>query len=148
MRLWGGTHVTATQPIRVLLVEDNPSDAEILTEVLTYAARDQFTVEWVERAGNGAERLRRVPRIDVVLLDLKLPDADGLDALDSIRGIAPDVPVLVMTGFDDDMLACESKRRGASGYLVKGRFGAERIRSLLVDCVAGRHLDLPARASG
>ena len=119
--------------LRILVVEDNPSDAEILAEVLTYGAEDRFSVEWVERVADGAERLAHLPRIHVALVDLKLPDADGLEALDRIRAAAPDLPVFVMTGFDDDALACEAKRRGATGYLVKGSFHAEEFRGLLTE---------------
>jgi DNA-binding NarL/FixJ family response regulator len=119
-----------------LIVEDNPADAEILTEVLTYGTNDRFDVEWVERVRSGADRLAELPRIDVVLVDLKLPDADGLEALDRIRDAADGAAIFVMTGFDDDALATEAKRRGARGYLVKGRLGASQLHALLREAVA------------
>ena len=121
--------------VRVLLVEDNSADAEILTEVLTYDTDVRFEVEWVERVSAGAERITRIPHIDIALVDLKLPDADGLEALELIRGAAPRTPIFVMTGFEDDALAFEAKRRGADGFLVKGRLAGREIRSRIVDAV-------------
>ena len=130
--------------VRVLLVEDNSADAEILTEVLTYDSDVRFEVEWVERVAIGAERIARIPHIDIALVDLKLPDADGLEALEAIRGAAPRTPIFVMTGFEDDALAFEAKRRGADGFLVKGRLAGREIRNRIMDAVRP---SLPMQAS-
>jgi DNA-binding NarL/FixJ family response regulator len=129
----------------VLVVEDNPADAEILTEVLTYGMADAFKVEWVERVSSGEDRLAKLPRIDVALIDLKLPDAEGLEALERIHGAAPGIPVFVMTGFDDEALAGDAKRRGAHGYLVKGRFSAAQLHALLREAVSSNGRPRPAR---
>ena len=137
----------STQSIRVLLVEDNPADAEILSEVLTCQTLTSFDVEWVERIRSGEERLERHPPIDVALVDLKLPDADGLEALDRIRNVDPTLPVFVMTGFDDENLANESKRRGATGYLVKGKLGSAQLCALLAGAVRDNS-KRPAAATG
>jgi CheY-like chemotaxis protein len=122
--------------VRVLLIEDNAADAEILAEVLTDGMDRRFEVEWVERVVSAEERLARRPSIDVALVDLKLPDADGLDALDRLRQVAPHLPLLVMTGFDDETLAAEAKRRGASGYLIKGRTDGAQLCAALLEAVA------------
>jgi DNA-binding NarL/FixJ family response regulator len=125
----------AARCVRVLIVEDNPADAEILTEVLNAQETTRFDVEWVEYVRDGEERVGRLPRVDVALVDLKLPDADGLEALDRIHRSAPALPVFVMTGFDDEALAAESKRRGACGYLVKGKLGAAQLCAVIAAAV-------------
>jgi len=116
--------------VRILMVEDNPADAEILTEVLAADDRSPFRIQWVERLADAIERLSNT-QFDVVLLDLKLPDSDGLESIDRIHATSETVPVVVMTGFDDDALAAEAKRRGARGYLVKGRTSIDYIKQVL-----------------
>jgi DNA-binding NarL/FixJ family response regulator len=137
-------HPSLATTVRVLLVEDNPADAEILTEVLAASGNGRFCVEWVERAGKGADRLKNEPRVDVAIVDLKLPDADGLEALERLLAAAPGTPVFVMTGFEDDELAREAKRRGAAGFLVKGRVGGDQLLELLGNAAAAA----PAKPAG
>ena len=72
---------------------------------------------------------------DVVLYS-EFDDAEGLEALERIHGAAPGIPVFVMTGFDDEALAGDAKRRGAHGYIVKGRFSAAQLHALLREAVA------------
>ncbi len=126
--------------IRVLLVEDSPSDAQLLRELLEDYPPQKFAIEHAERL---EEAMRRVAEkaFDVVLLDLTLPDSTGLDTCGRMRRAAPRVPIVVLTGVDDETMALEAMRQGVEDYLVKGqiihgstigrtvRYAVERSRS-------------------
>src|SRR5438874_1532370 len=94
-------------PIRVLLVEDNPGDADLLRVVLADAPAAHFTLEWVDRLAAGLERLAG-GGIGLVLLDLSLPDSTGLDTFTEVHAAAPHVPVIVLSGLDDEALSLKA----------------------------------------
>jgi len=122
--------VLNTQPlevVRVLLVEDNPGDARLIREILMRARGAQFELERVERLSTALERLH-TGGIDAILLDLTLPDSSGLDTFFKIHARAPRVPITVLSGFDDEVVAIRAVREGAQDYLVKGQVD----RNLLV----------------
>src|SRR5262245_49968466 len=106
--------------IKVLLIEDSPSDSDV---IMCYLADEvgnmQFDVEWVETLADGLSRISEGD-IDVVLSDLSLPDADGLDTFLQIHAHAPGLPVLVLTGLDDTSVAMEAVKAGAQDFLNKG----------------------------
>src|ERR1017187_894944 len=104
--------------INVLIIEDNPGDARLVQEALKGASDPTYRVEWVDSLSMGLARLAD-GGIDAVLLDLGLPDSQGLAALPPIRDLAPDVPVVVLSGAEDEQLAMEAVREGAQDYLVK-----------------------------
>lgn len=117
-------------PLRVLLVEDNPDDAEILQAHMEDMDGLHARTDAVERLSQALERLRE-SEYDVVMLDLSLPDAHGLDSIGRVREVRRDVPIIIMTGLDDQNVAFEAARHGAQDYLVKGRGDADLIaRSL------------------
>ena len=104
----------------VLLVEDNPGDARLLREIFNEPASPASTLIHVESMSEAEKHLAE-HEVDVVLLDLALPDAQGLGALRRARTAAPRVPVVVLTGLDDEALAAQALQEGAQDYLVKGR---------------------------
>ncbi len=123
-------HVAApVAPLHVLLVEDNPGDAELMAEMLQDDVPDvaSFTIRHVARLADARAELDRSP-VDVVLLDLSLPDSHGLDSLQTLRAVAPELPVVVMTGLADDEVALRAVQAGAQDYLVKGRDAAGAVR--------------------
>jgi len=107
------------KPIKVLLIEDNPGDARLLSETLVDVHTALFELEWVDRLSRGLERLRGDP-VDVVLLDLNLPDGAGLNTFTSVRNSAPDVPIVILSGMADEKMAVRTVREGAQDYIVKG----------------------------
>jgi signal transduction histidine kinase len=110
----------SSEPIKILLVEDNLGDARLLYEGLQEALPEQFQMTHVRRLSETLEYLWE-ETCDVVLLDLGLPDSHGLDTLVLSRAQAPDVPIVVLTGFEDEALAVEALKEGAQDYLVKGQ---------------------------
>ena len=107
-----------SQCISVLLIEDNPGDARLVQEALKGTSDPGYRVEWVERLSTGLARLAD-GGIDVLLLDLGLPDSQGLAALALIRALSPAVPVVVLSGAGDEQFAVEAVQAGAQDYLVK-----------------------------
>ena len=112
--------VTSDMAIRVLLVEDNPGDARLLRESLAEIPSGRFELTHVVSLAQGLDRLAG-PGIDVVLLDLFLPDSQGFDTFVRVHSQAPAVPVVVLTGSDDETMAAATLREGAQDYLVKGQ---------------------------
>ena len=112
--------------LRLVLVEDNPGDARLVRELLHEATGAPPALEHFERLDEALLRLI-APGVSCVLLDLTLPDARGLEALIRMRKVAPDVPVVVVTGRADQALGVEAVQAGAQDYLVKGRLTAESV---------------------
>ena len=106
--------------VRVLLVEDNPGDARLYREMLKDASSGSFELTHVDRLSAALESLAG-GRIDVVLLDLSLPDSWGFDTFVRTHDQSPNVPIVILTGFDVETLAIEAMQRGAQDYLVKGQ---------------------------
>src|SRR5262245_34084696 len=104
--------------IKVLMVEDNPADARIIKEA--FGRRPTVELMHVTRLDEACARLSD-GRPDVVLLDLSLPDAQGIESVQRIRDTAPEMPIVVTTGLDDESVAVQALREGAQDYLVKGQ---------------------------
>lgn len=105
--------------IRVLLIEDDPGDADLVKIVLAESANPTFQVTWADRLKSGLDALA-AHSADVVLSDLGLPDSQGIETFLRVHAQAPTVPIVLMTGFDDETFAVEAVRHGAQDYLVKG----------------------------
>ncbi|HKC76737.1 MAG TPA: hybrid sensor histidine kinase/response regulator [Chloroflexota bacterium] len=111
-------------PTRLLLVEDNPGDAYLVTEMLAAVPVGGFDVRHVIRC---AEAEQRAGDVDVILLDLSLPDAQGLEAVTRLRAAAPAVPIVITSGNTDEALAIAGVRAGAQDYLLKGRVDGDLL---------------------
>jgi len=118
------------RPITVLLVEDNPGDRKLAEEMLSQAAMGPFLVIHAERISEALQRLRE-HHIDAVLLDLELPDSGGMESFARVQRAAPQLPVVILTGLDDEQFALRAVRAGAEDYLVKGRVGPDELGRVL-----------------
>jgi len=117
--------------MRVLLVEDNPDDAELIRKNFEAAARARFRIQHCDMLEAGLQELKQNPDVEVVLLDLNLPDSEGLDTLDKLRQQKFPVAIVVLTGEEDEELGRQAIQQGAQDFLVKGRFNeADLARSL------------------
>lgn len=117
-RLLHGLPIMDRRPLRALLVEDNPADAELLREALP--GDDARQLVHVATAAQAVAALD-TDALDVVILDLSLPDARDLSALATIKATAPHLPVIVLTGLDNEEMAIHALQHGAQDYLVKGQ---------------------------
>jgi len=125
----GGTNLPEAA-VRVLLIEDNPGDAGLVRAMLSEAPGVEFRVERVDALLPGMVRIGR-GEIDIVLLDLSLPDSQGLAGLTAIRNAAPSIPVVVLTGLADEDVAHEAVRCGAQDYLIKGELSGGALARTL-----------------
>ncbi len=114
------------KPIRILLIEDNPGDARLLQEMLVEAKGLSFELEQREQLSTGLEWLAE-GNPDVVLLDLSLPDSQGFDTVTQVLAQAPQAPIIVLSGLDDEDLAVSTVRVGAQDYLVKGQVSSDLL---------------------
>ncbi|WP_192259184.1 GGDEF domain-containing response regulator [Mesorhizobium caraganae] len=113
-------------PLNILLIEDNPSDARLIRELLTDGTTTAFMIWTADRLAHGLEQVAD-QSFDLVLLDLFLPDSTGLDTLRQFQATASDVPVIVLTGLNDEGSAIQAVRDGAQDYLVKGEMNGPQI---------------------
>ena len=119
------------ETIRVLIIEDNPGDARLIEEMLKGAKRARFHFINHTTLSSGLEELLS-NNIDVVLLDLNLPDCTGRDTITIIHEKAKTMPIITLTGIVDEELAIESLKLGMQDYLVKGKIDSELLeRSIL-----------------
>jgi diguanylate cyclase (GGDEF)-like protein/PAS domain S-box-containing protein len=110
----------------LLLIEDNPGDARLLREMFNEEGARRTDVTQVQCMSDAEARLAE-RAFDIVLLDLGLPDAQGLDAVRRARAAAPHVPLVVLTGLDDESLAAQALQEGAQDYLIKGEIEARGL---------------------
>jgi two-component system cell cycle sensor histidine kinase/response regulator CckA len=116
----------SSELISVLLVEDNPGDARLLREAVKDAEGIRIHLTHDATLQKGLLRVGR-ERFDVIMLDLSLPDADGIETLLRMHAQAPTVPIVVLTGLDDEALAVRAVREGAQDYLVKGQVTSQLL---------------------
>ena len=110
-----------TKSINALLIEDNPDDAMLIQRYLTSSPRVTYSLTHVGRLADGLKILDSI-RFDVILLDLGLPDAPaGIKTFEKAYAHASSIPIIVLTGHDDDTIAVESVQKGAQDYIVKGQ---------------------------
>jgi two-component sensor histidine kinase/DNA-binding NarL/FixJ family response regulator len=109
-----------------LLIEDKPGDARLIHFMLWEAPGKLFSVDHADRLSAGLERIT-AGGIDLILLDLHLPDSKGLDTFLSVYEQAPDIPIVLLTGLNDESVAVEAMRHGAQDYLVKGQIDGEML---------------------
>ena len=116
--------------IKVLLIEDNPGDVRLIRELLKEAKGVSFSLECVDRLSTGLERLAN-GKSDAVLLDLGLPDSQGFDTFVKVRTQAPRMPIVILSGLADEVLAAQAVREGAQDYLIKGQVDSNLLRRSL-----------------
>lgn len=110
--------------VRVLLVEDSPSDAALFKAQLEAGPDADFDVEWVPTYAEGRDRIADA---DCTILDLTLPDSEGLSSVTGLAEVAPDMPVIVLTGFQEESGGVEAVRLGAQDYLVKDNIQPQQL---------------------
>ena len=160
------TAAVAARGLAILLVEDNPGDAELLQLLLGdesdvaasgmagvretgRVAQPAPQVTWVERVSEARAALGHAEQagtpFDVVLLDLSLPDARGLATVAAVRDAAPALPIVVLTGLDDEALAVQALAAGAQDYLVKGAVTGSGVRRAVRHAMERQRLLLEAQ---
>lgn len=106
-------------PIHILLVEDNPGDRKLIQKRLDKDTTDVWVLSTTDNLGDALIHLSKTADLDAILLDLSLPDSIGLDTLRRTVTAAPSVPIVILTGLDDESMAGTALRCGAQDYLLK-----------------------------
>jgi len=135
---------TEDRPLRVLIVEDDAQYAYLIREYLHLSHGASFEAERAERLDEALQRLKN-ERFDLVLLDLDLPDCQGLATLEGLRAYSPSLPVVVLTGHDDMQLAADSLGRGAQDFLMKGRIDQAQLAQSMLHAVHRQRASRRAR---
>ena len=119
-------HKLPSDAIRVLLIEDNPGYSEVIRIMLEKVRDTRFEVMIVKQLSKGLQNLKE-RNMDVVLVDLNLPDSQGINTFDKVHVQAPDIPIIVLTVTNNDELALKAVQKGAQDYLVKEQVDAKLL---------------------
>ena len=114
------------EQIKILVIEDDPGDAELVREMLQGVKGVHFDIQLATRLSDAIQRLKLEP-FDLVLSDLDLPDSRGTDTFLKIHAEFSDMPIVLLTGLSDENLAVAAVRSGAQDYLVKGRIDSNLL---------------------
>src|SRR5579864_3721100 len=125
---------------RLLLIEDDATDARLIQGALADARGGPFDVAWVRKLADGLERLRE-ENIGAVFADLFLPDSRGIETLDRLLSVVPPVPVVVLCGLDDEDIALRGVQRGARDYLLKGYLDSYAFSRALHNMIERRAME-------
>jgi signal transduction histidine kinase len=117
----------ADKRISILLVEDNSGDRRLISEMLAEASNVTFDVKYADRLQAAMDYLGQ-NRVEVILLDLGLPDSQGLETLKRTYAQVSETPIVVLTGLNDEMIGTQAVNEGAQDYLIKGQVDANLLR--------------------
>jgi PAS domain S-box-containing protein len=131
-------------PIRVLLIEDNPSDALLIREMLNAFDDKRFDLVWAERLSEGMAQIQ-IGQVDIVITDLALPDSWGLDTFRKVSNQAVEIPIIVLSGFDVEAMALEAVKEGAQDYLTKGNLDSDRLSRVIHYAIERKQLERALR---
>ena len=126
------------QEYSVLLIEDNPGDARLVHEMLAEAGTDSFQLHTADCLVAALDALAN-GKFDVALVDLSLPDSNGLETLLTVQRHAPGLPMVALTGLNSESMALAAMERGAQDYLVKGTLTTESLVRALKYAMVRRH---------
>jgi len=121
-----GRESTGSPHLKALLIEDSEDEVVLLRELLSESKDPAFSVEHAGHLASGLARIR-VSDFDVLILDLSLPDSQGTDTVARARAAAAHLPIIVLTGQDDEDVAVAAVQGGAQDYLVKGRVDSNAL---------------------
>ncbi len=143
----GGSGDAEGRRLRLLLIEDNPGDAGLVRAFLA-AVGAGVELEWAQSLADGVKLLDdRGAQVDAILLDLSLPDSQGFASFESVRDLAPLVPLIILTGLDDEELAVRAVRGGAQDYLPKNHLDGPLLWRAVRYAVERRRADDALRLS-
>jgi two-component system, cell cycle response regulator len=128
--------------MHVLLIEDNPGDARLVEEMLKESGTDDFELKQAGSLQSGLRILSGGCANHVILLDLELPDVNGLETLRRIAPFAEEASVVVITGSQDERLGIEALKAGAIDYLIKGQIDGHQLRRILHYAVERHYMQM------
>ncbi len=121
-----GVVAMSIEPIKVLMIEDNMGDYKLILKLLEKSENAKFELVHSQRLSSGVELLEN-NNFDVILLDLGLPDSDGLESFNVILKRHPEIPTIILTGLANEETGIKAIKYGAQDYLVKGEFNGKLL---------------------
>ncbi len=131
---------------RILLVEDNPGDARLIEKLLEGSIQEDFQVKWVKSIQEAAKYLK-IESYEAILLDLTLPDGKGYATFQRVAKMRPELPVIVLTGWDDSNMGLQAVSEGAQDYLIKGSFEKNHLQKTLLHSIERHRLRIQLEKS-
>jgi PAS domain S-box-containing protein len=146
-KMKGKNHVdeqTGRELVKVLLIEDNPGDMRLIRELLSdFQQSDKdcplFEIVWADNLKKGLDHLAS-EKIDVLLLDLSLPDSRGYETFLKVIDQVPSIPIIILTGLDDEILAVKALQDGAQDYLIKGQVDSKILGRAILYAIERRRI--------
>ncbi|HEC78745.1 MAG TPA: PAS domain S-box protein [candidate division WOR-3 bacterium] len=135
-----------SEVIKVLIIEDNPDDRDLFVKMLMQAKNNKFDVVHVKTLKNGLNYLAREP-IDIVVLDLNLPDSMGFETLKKLHTKVPEIPIIVLTAMEVEDLAVKAIREGAQDCFAKGKFTADVLIRAIRYAIERKYAELELKNS-
>ena len=132
--------------IRILLIEDNPGDVRLIREILAEVPDASWELESASRLSTGLECVAKY-KPDIILLDLGLPDSQGLETLGKIYSKTTTVPIVVLTGLDDEATANQAVNKGAQDYLIKGQIHGRALWRIVCYAIGRKRIEDELRES-
>jgi CheY-like chemotaxis protein len=126
------------RPITVLMVEDSPFDYELFLDQLDTVETVNFELTRCETLAEALAKLEEDGGFDVVLLDLTLPDSNGLDTFSKVHTCAYDTPIVILTGIEERSLSLNALENGAANYLIKQKVSPDRIAAAIMSALTRR----------
>lgn len=118
--------MNSAEPLVILLIEDNPGDYRLVREMLDEVPGDAFKLLHADQVSSAIPMLE-INSVDIILLDLGLPDGNGLDTLVKVHALAPEVPIVVLSQVEDEAMAVKAVRIGAQDFLVKTHITSQQL---------------------
>jgi PAS domain S-box-containing protein len=129
---------TELETLQILLVEDNPDDRELFQHHIQSIKSKEILLESCDLLSSALNRLTK-GGVDAVFLDLSLPDSTGIDTFIKLHKLVPRIPIVILTGTDDDQLAVHALQLGAQDYLVKGNLDTNSLRRSIIYAIERQH---------
>lgn len=124
-------------PLKILLIEDSPSDATLFNALLQRVVEFSFEMDHAENLDSGISKLKG-SSYDAIVLDLGLPDSVGIKTYETVREHAEDVPIIILTGNDDQKMLVQAMKKGADNYLLKDVYDGNRIAISILSAMRNR----------
>jgi len=127
--------------VNILLIEDNPADAVLIREMLIEVSNPSFKLHSTQRLDEGLNYLEN-EGADVLLLDLNLPDSQGLDTFLKAKGRIPQIPIVILSGFDDEDIAIRAVKGEAQDYLIKGKVDSSLLARSIAYAIERKSIEV------
>lgn len=118
------------EKINILLIEDNPADARLIDIYLKESFGKSYSLTTCDYLSKGIDQLSKI-KFNIIILDLALPDSTGLETLNKVKEFSSGIPIIVLTGYDDEAIGLSAIRLGAQNFLVKGKVTSKGLKRTL-----------------